>query len=446
MPKTRINCPKCRQPVIAEVDQLFDVGTDPGSKQRFLSGAFNVIACQTCGYQGAVATPLVYHDPEKEMLLTYFPAEMGLPMNEQERIIGPLITKVTSSLPQERRKAYLLRPQTMLTMQSMIERILEADGITKEMLQAQQQRMELLQRLVNASDEQIVEIAQNEDAHLDGEFYNLLNRLIETSLMSGDQNSAGRLSELQKKLIPVTSYGQKIQAQSKEVEAAIQALQSIGQELTREKLLDLIMQAPNDTQLSVMVSLTRPGMDYSFFQLLSEKIEQANGSEQAAMIELRSKVLQMTQAIDQQVEARMARARTLLNSILQSPNVKEATIQNLPAVDEYFIQVFNEAQENARKAADLEKIARLKQIEEILAQASAPPPEISLIEEMLDAPDQASMAQMLEAHKAEITPEFMEMLSSLVSRTQDGEDAELSQRIQMLYQAALQISMRAGLG
>jgi hypothetical protein len=445
MPKTRINCPNCRQPVLADIDQLFDVGSDPTIKQRFLSGAINVIACPACGFQGSVATPIVYHDPNKGMLLTYFPPEMGVSVNEQERIIGPLITKATNSLPQEKRKAYLLRPQTMFTMQTMIERILEADGITKEMIQAQQHRMELLQRLVNSSDDQITELSRTEDAQLDGEFYNLLNRLIETSLASGDQASAGTLSELQKKLLPITTYGRKIQEQGKEVEAAIQAIQKIGKELTREKLLDLVLQAPNDIQLSVMVSLTRPGMDYNFFQLLSQRIERAQGTEQARLIELRAKILEMTQMIDQQVEANTNRARTLLNTILQSANIKENLLHNLPAVDEYFIQVFNEAREQARKNADLDKITRLNQIEEVLNQASTPPKEISLIEDLLDAADEQSMKKMVQEHQSEVTPDFMELLSSLVTRTQDGEDAELHDRIQMLYRLALQLSMQANL-
>jgi hypothetical protein len=445
MPKTRINCPNCRQPVIADIEQLFDVGSDPTIKQRFLSGAINVIACPACGFQGSVATPIVYHDPNKEMLLTYFPPEMGVSVNEQERTIGPLITKATNSLPQEKRKAYLLRPQTMFTMQTMIERILEADGITKEMIQAQQHRMELLQRLVNSPDDQIAELARAEDAQLDGEFYNLLNRLIETSLAGGDQASAGTLSELQKKILPITTYGRKIQEQGKEVEAAIQAIQKIGKELTREKLLNLVLHAPNDIQLSVMVSLTRPGMDYNFFQLLSQKIELAQGAEQGRLIELRSKILEMTQMIDQQVEANTNRARTLLNTILQSPNIKENTLNNLPAVDEYFIQVFNEAREQARKNADLDKITRLNQIEEVLNQASTPPKEISLIEDLLDAPDEEHMKRMLQDHQSEVTPDFMELLSSLVTRTQDGEDVELHDRIQMLYRLALQVSMQANL-
>src|SRR4030066_2211356 len=237
MPKTRINCPNCRQPIMADIDQLFDVGQDPAIKQKILSGSFNLAACPNCGFKGMIATPLIYHDPNKDLLLTYFPPELGLPINEQERIIGPLITRVTNSLPQEKRKAYLLQPQSMFTVQTLLERILAADGITKEMIQAQQDRMNLMQRLMKASDESIDEITAKEDALFDSDFYNLLNRLIEASVVNGDQESAKRLGDLQKKLLPKTTYGRQIQEQSKDVEAAIQQLQSAGECLTRGKVL-----------------------------------------------------------------------------------------------------------------------------------------------------------------------------------------------------------------
>ena len=38
------------------------------------------------------------------------------------------------ALPAEQRKAYLLQPQAVLTLQGMVERILQADGITREQL------------------------------------------------------------------------------------------------------------------------------------------------------------------------------------------------------------------------------------------------------------------------------------------------------------------------
>ena len=85
MPKTRIQCPNCQQPIIADINQLFDLSEDPSAKQRLLSGAFNVIQCPSCGYQGNATTPLVYHDPEKELLLTFVPPELGLKRDEDRK-------------------------------------------------------------------------------------------------------------------------------------------------------------------------------------------------------------------------------------------------------------------------------------------------------------------------------------------------------------------------
>ncbi len=104
MPQTQIACPRCRQMIPANVEQLFDVTHEPASKQRLLSGQSNFARCQFCGYEGRLATPIVYHDNDKELLLTYFPPELGLPLNEQEKMIGPLIKQVVDRLPAEKRK------------------------------------------------------------------------------------------------------------------------------------------------------------------------------------------------------------------------------------------------------------------------------------------------------------------------------------------------------
>src|SRR4030043_244417 len=442
MPKTRINCPNCRQPIMADIDQLFDAGQDPTVKQKILSGSFNLASCPNCGFNGMIATPLVYHDPNKELLLTYFPPELGVAINEQERIIGPLITRVTNSLPQEKRKAYLFQPQAMLTMQTMVERILAADGITKEMIQAQQERMNLLEGLKNASDTSIAKATTKDDALFDSDFFNLLNRLIEASAVNGDQESAKRLSELQKKLLVKTTFGKQIQEQSKDVEAAIQALQTAGKSLTREKLLEMVVQAPNDTQLSVLASLGRPGMDYEFFRLLSDRIDRARADGRDRLIKLRDQLLEMTRAIDKQMEERVLQARKNLNTIFQSADIKEMMAQNLSVVDEFFVQVFNEEMEAARKAGDLEKISRLKQVEEVVDKASTPPPEVALIQELLEVSNSdQDLGKKLEEHKKEITPEFMDILSNLLVRTESGEDAELKDRLNKVFSSALRITM-----
>ncbi len=447
MPKTRISCPNCRQPVLADIEQLFDVGADPEAKQRLLSGAVNFIQCPNCGFQGSVPTPIVYHDPEKELLLTFVPPEIGLPRNEQERLIGSLINQVISRLPQEKRKGYLLNPQPTLTLQGLVERILEGEGITREMIQAQQQKLNLIQRLMNASPDVVAEIAKNEDKLIDNEFFGLLRRLIEASLMGGDRESAEQLAKLQETLMPVTTFGKELLAQSQEVEAAMQSLRAAGRGLTREKLLDLVIEAPNDNRVRALVSLARPAMDYEFFQLLSERIEQAQGEQRFQLSGLREQLLSLTQEIDRQVEARARQARDVLNKILSAENVQQATVQNLGAIDEFFVQELNQAQDAARKKGDLDRLGKINQVIEVIQQAgeASAPPEVGLIEELLEAESDEARWKLLEEHAEQITPEFLSTLSTIAGQVDGGEDRELADRLKALNRQALRFSMQQNL-
>ncbi len=441
MPKTRINCPNCRQPIVADIEQLIDVGEDPSAKQRLLSGVSNVVRCPHCGFQGNVATPLVYHDPDKELLLTFFPPEVNLPRDEQERLIGASINQVINRLPQEKRKGYLLRPQSMLTYQGMVERILEADGITREMIQAQQAKFNLLQRLLSASPDSRPEIARNEDNLIDAEFFGLISRLLEASLAAGDRKSAQALTDLQKAILPETTFGRQLQEQSQEVEAAIASLQEAGEELTRDKLLDLVIKAPNDTRLSALVSLARPGMDYQFFQMLSERIDRARGDGRVRLIEIRERLLELTRQVDQQLEARAGQARQLLDKILESQDISESTAQSLPAVDDLFLRELNARMEAARKQGDLEKISKIQQVVQIIQDAAKEPPEIALIEELLDASDEGARQKLLDSHRQDITPEFLDTMTNLLAQMDNNQEKELSDRLKAVHRQVLRFSM-----
>ena len=440
MPKTRINCPNCRQPVMADVDQLFDAGSDPSAKSRLISGAFNQIRCPSCGYQGNLSTPIVYHDPDKELLLTFVPPDLGRTRDDQERMIGALINQVVNKLPQEKRKGYLLRPQSVLTLQGLVERILEGDGITREMLQAQQQRLSLLQRLLTASADVRAEIIKTEEALIDADFFNMLGKLAQAAAANGDQASANKIAELQKELLESTPFGRQLQEQASEVEAAIASLRAVGDELTREKLLDLMIEAPNENRLSVLVSLTRPGLDYEFFRLLSERIDRARGDGRARLIALRDQLLALTSEIDKMTEARVAETQKLLESILLAPNLDEAIVQVLPDVDDLFMQVLAKSIDEARKQGDLERSSKLNRIDEVIARASTPP-EIAFIEQLLDAPDDPARRRLLEANPDMVTPELMDALTNIVAQVESSQDESLTQAIKALYKLVLRYSM-----
>lgn len=446
MPKTRVNCPNCRQPIVADIEQLFDVAADPAAKQKLLSGAVNVVACQSCGYQGSLATPVVYHDPEKELLLSYMPPEIGLPRNEQERLLGGLINQVINRLPQEKRKGYLLRPQSTLTMQGLVERVLEEEGITREMIQAQQQRMNLLQRLISAAPEARETIARQEDSSIDADFFSLISRLAEASLMSGDQRSARALAELQRGLLPVTTFGRELQAQSQEYEAAINSLREIGEQLTREDLLDVVTKAPNDTRLQALVRLARPGMDYEFFQLLSQRIDRARNEGRARLIEIREKLLELTREVDSMLAERRKAVQGAIDQMLQAADVSQTMAENISVVDEMFLEELDAALADARSQGNLERSAKIQQMMAVIQQASAPPPEVKLIEALLEADDDASRQGILEQNASQITQDFIDALTNVMTQVQSTGDEDLNRQIQAVHRQVLRFSMKANLG
>ena len=447
MPRTQINCPNCRQPIMADVTQLFDVGQDPELKSQLLSGMANFVQCQVCGYQGALATPVVYHDPDKELLLTYVPAEIGLPRDEQERLIGGMINQVVNRLPAEKRKGYLLTPQAHLTMQGLIERILEADGITKEMIKAQQDKLDFLQKLSTTQDENArISLIQENETLIDADLFSIMGRLIETAASTGDQESAQQLEAIQNLLIENSDYGQEIQQQSAEVRAAIESLQAAGQDLSREKLLELIIEAPNDIRLSALVSLARPGIDYTFYQLLTDRIDGSEGEEQEKLSVLRDKLLELTQQLDEQVEMRAKQAYALLEQILQADDVMQAIQANAAQIDEFFVQAVQEELEKARKSGDLEKSAKLNQIDETLREAMTQPAEVEFIQELLEAPDDESRNQLLDDNPDKITPELFQMLSGLMNQVaESGQDEQLVEKIKLINRQVLRHSMRSNI-
>jgi len=290
MPKTQVACPQCRQPILVEVQQIFDLAQDPLAKQKLLNGAVNVIHCPACGYSGMLGTPIVYHDPEKELFLTFFPPESGVPLNEQERQLGPMINRVIDALPAEKRKAYILQPKSMLTYQTLIESVLEADGITKEMLEEQQKKIHLIQRLLTAPETELETIIEQEKELIDLSFFALYSRLLQSAVAQNDEESARQLDKVQKVLFEKTEVGKELYKSSQETQQAIKELQEAGKDggLTREKLLDVVLNAKSDAALSAIVSLARNGMDYTFFQLLSQKIDAAKDKEKESLVGIAS--------------------------------------------------------------------------------------------------------------------------------------------------------------
>lgn len=447
MAKTSVACPRCRQPVIADIEQLFDMGTDPQAKQKLLSGMFNVIQCPSCGYAGQTPRPLVYHDPQKELLLTYFPPELGLPVNEQERLIGPLINQVVNNLPLEKRKAYLLRPQSMFTFETLMEKVLEADGITKEMLDNQQKRLSLIQRLLNLAPEARSEVIKQDESLIDNELFSLLGRVFEIAIAQGDQQGAQAIALLQKDLIEQTAFGQQVKQQNDEAEAAIQALQQASKDgLTHEKLLEIFIAAKSDVSLSTLVSMARPGMDYTFFELLSGRIDAASGEEKERLTGLREKLLSLTERVDKVVQERLSHAKEALDHVLNFDDPEKIILENTDAIDDFFMEALRSELHQAQTDGNLERLTKLRKVVEIIQKLSQPPAEYALVEELLSAEDEAQRQQILETNSQSINADFLQILNGLVMQSEkESQPAEVQQELKEIYRMALRFSMQNNL-
>ena len=448
MPQTQIACPRCRQMIPANVEQLFDVTQDPQAKQRLLGGVSNMARCPYCGYQGRLATPIVYHDNDKELLLTFFPPELGLPLNEQEKVIGPLIKQVMDRLPPEKRKGYLLNPIPNLTYESMIQTILSKDGITPEMLKEQQERVSLIERLLQASSNDVRSELIKQNLNLfDEQFFALFSRLAQSAAASGQEPVARAMVELQKQLLEETDFGRQLKESVGELEAATKALQEAGQGLTREKLLDLIIAAPNEARVRAYVNLARNGMDYEFFQLLSNRIDKASGDEKAKLESLREKLLDLTNEMDKQMEARYKQSQEFVDSLLAQDNIEKAVQENLDRFNQDAVDVVNQMLRQASEKNDYVRMGKLQKMVEVLRQASTPP-EVEFIEQLLDAPDDAALDKMLADNSNLINDQFLEALIGLVAQVDQAseqgnpEAKGLSEKLSKIYKSALKLSMK----
>jgi len=131
---------------------------------------------------------------------------------------------------------------------------------------------------------------------------------------------------------------------------------------------------------------------------------------------------------------------------LAAEDIPDATMKNMAMIDDFFLQVLNAELEASRKSGDLEKIGKLQQVASVVQQASAPPPEITFIEDLLDAPDDQSRRELLEINRSKITPEFLQLLSGLVSQVTDSDqEPALVERLKAVNRQVLRFSMEANL-
>lgn len=437
-----IRCPNCSNPIQARIVQLIDIGQDPSAKARFLSGSLNLIQCNVCGYQGQIAAPLVYHDPDKELLLTYIPVEIGMPKDEQERVLGQLINQAINALEPEKRKGYLFQPQAVLTAQGLIERILQADGITKEEIEAQREKMRLFEEFLLTPEENVPLFVSQHDEQLDAEFFQIASLSLQ---LTKDEKAREAANQRIQTVLVQTSFGKDLLARETEIRAAAETLQKAGDKLTQEVLSDMLIDAPNEDRLIALIQLTRPALDYTFFAKFTERIEASQGEKKQSLLQLRAKILEQVEEIDKAQEARAAEAASLIQHLLKADDMEKAVKEALPMIDELFLGILHANLRAAKERKDESTAARLRELDDRIRKVirESLPPSLQLAQKVLDMEDLAQAQAELENSKDFIDEALLNALMSTEQRLERSGNKEGSERIRQLYRTALRLSMKA---
>lgn len=432
-----IQCPVCGTRFSAPIESIVDVGRDPQLKSRFLQGQINIAQCPQCGTQGPMTAPLLYHDPKHELALVLMPNELNLHHNDQQKMIGDMTNTLMNRLPPEQRKAYLLTPKIFFSTDSLVNAVLGAEGITPEMLDRQKAKAALINELLQAQDEErLRELIKEHDAELDYEFFQILTASAQAAHADGQAEVARALLGLRSMLAELSSKGRAAMA---EVNASL----GLGETITREDLLARLQAAESDEEFEALVTAGRPLLDYAFFQNLTAQIEAAPDAESANQLKaLRTKILDATAKQDEEARARMERAGDLLKAILQAEDPQALARERLDEIDDAFFAILSANIQAAEAANRKDMVQGLQRIGNmILAMMEERlPPEVRLINQLLDAPYPDGTRQLLEKQREVLTLEFIAGLDQIADELRQAGNTDLADHIRQVKEQAEIIS------
>jgi hypothetical protein len=438
----QIRCPNCGTPYVAPVFTIVDLGANPELRAPLLSGQINVASCPNCGAGGPLGAPLMVHDPEHNFLGVFVPMESGRDDLQRQKAIGDLTQTLMRKIPAEQRKGYMLQPTQYVDWQRFVEKLWEFEGVTAEMLRRQRDQSQLLQRLAGlVNDDKALDLALERGMSLvDRDFFNLLDQLVLMGRQQAQNGELDMLLKLREKLLEKTPAGQLVKQQQEKIRGL---LAKITPQTSREELVDLATEAwlaEDGQQVVGTLAVAAPQLfDYQFLMFLSERIGGASSPEQRKKLEeLRQFIVQMQEQLaarqQQSQEAMTQQVQQFLQEVLQATDTEAALREHIEEVDDTFLSFLVANIQQAEKAKATAAARRLRAVydQAVKILQESMPADLQLLNQLLTAPDDGTMRQMLKENRALITPEFVESLKPLESEMREGGRPELADRIKSL--------------
>ena len=433
--QTQISCPNCGTPYVADIYQVIDVGRQPQLKEMLLSGQLNFAVCPSCGAGGRIATPLLYHDPAHDLFMVHLPQEMPMDQIRREELVGRLVQQVVNQTPMDKRRGYMLQPQTMLTMQGFMEKVWETEGVTPEMLARQQRQVELLRTLATASADVQDFLIKDRIREIDETFFSILRAQIEATSQMNDSNLVNSLLNLQAKLMTQTEVGQRLEKQQIALHALNRDAKTQGG-LSPKLLAKHIVANENDEALVNAIALTgRGALTYEFFAELTKEVEKrekagnANGARHLG--EVRDNLLTLQKEMQEATQQVLQEAQNTLDEIIKADDTEEAVVANMGRIDDAFMHVLEARLIHADQSGrheEADKLARVQQV--IISQLQGEtPPEVQFLTQLVSAQSKAERERLMAASPDMLSTQLIELIDLLREQAGNAGQDELVSRL-----------------
>ena len=335
-------------------------GQDLIAKSAFLAERLNEAQCAQCRTNITPTIPLLYYDLEKELAFVLTPPESSLAVSSPHETIQALTTVLINNLPADQRKSFLFTPKSFDTLESIVQTILEADGVTEGTRQQQAEKARLIETFLNIPDEiTFQQQVKAHDADLDDAFFELFTGHIHAAQLAGDETRARMLFALREHLAESSTQG-------KQAIARLDAQLNVAVAERQTKLIEQLMNARNNLQREDVIANNYTLLDYAFFQQFTAKIDraaQAGDSVTANTLKaLRSNILFLKSEYEKKAKATLEKGEALFKQIIQSNEPDRVIKKNLDNLNESFFFVLGTNIERARQQGQEEAAQALEKI------------------------------------------------------------------------------------
>jgi len=446
--QTTVQCPNCGTPNAVVIRRVIDAKRDPQGKALLLNGTINSFRCQSCGTSNTISSPLLYHDGSKDLLIAFVPMDVSMRHGgSEEKMVGDLMNELNRIIPKDEFRAYMFNPKRALTLKGLIDQVMEAEGITPEMVEQQKKRVEMVQRFIEAnSEEALIELVNQYDAQIDVTFFQTISLMAQRLMQTGQQQAVAHLAAIQQVLLEHSAYGRELlerqQHQEDSIRVVAEDLSALGENMQASDLVDLVIRYGADSdKLEALVGMIRPAFDAQFFSLFTEQISQAPAAEREQLEAIRDHLRQLGDLVDEQARVMVQQKAQFLQALLNAPDFEPLLMQNLEVVDDNFMAVLSANVQEAERRKDVVTLAKLRRIyEKVVGMLQEQmTPELRFLNELLSAPDLATMQQMVNQQAGQFDRELLEVVDAVEQLFVSQGQQEGLDRLSLIRAALIQV-------